>query len=145
MGIRGATSYRLKLNTQQKIREKLKEIEQASNRKLKSAAKNIIEQHALGDELQKEQIIEKLDKAEEELNKSGQSAVSITDPEARFMKNKKERIELSYNPQITVDHDSGIIVANDVTQDYTDHAQLEPQVNSTLENVGELPEGAKMS
>ena len=34
-----------------------------------------------------------------------QSAVSITDPEARFMKNKKERIELSYNSQITVDHD----------------------------------------
>lgn len=133
------------LNTQQKVREKLKEIEQASNRKLKSAAKKIIEQHALGDELQKEQITEKLDKAEEELNTSGQSAVSITDPEARFMKNKKERIELSYNPQITVDHDSGIIVANDVTQDCTDHAQLEPQVNSTLENVGELPEGAKMS
>ena len=133
------------LNTQQKIREKLKEIEQASNRKLRSAAKNIIEQHALGDELQKEQIIEKLDNAEEELNKSGQSAVSITDPEARFMKSKKERIELSYNPQITVDHDSGIIIANDVTQDCTDHAQLEPQVNSTLENVGELPEGAKLS
>jgi hypothetical protein len=61
------------------------------------------------------------------------------------MKNKKERIELSYNPQITVDHDSGIIVANDVTQDCTDHAQLEPQVNSTMENVGELPEGAKLS
>ena len=37
------------------------------------------------------------------------------------MKNKKERIELSYNPQNTVDHDSGIIVANDVTQDCTDH------------------------
>jgi len=56
---------------------------------LKNAAKKSIEQHALGDELQKEQIIEKLDKAEEELNKSGQSSVSITDPEARFMKNKK--------------------------------------------------------
>ena len=56
------------LNTQQKIREKLKEIEEASGRKLKSAAKRIIEQHAFGDELQKGQIIEKLDKAEEELN-----------------------------------------------------------------------------
>jgi len=61
------------LNTLQKIREKLKEIEQASGRKLKSVVAKIIEQHALGDE------------------------------------NKKERIELSYNPQITVDHDSGII------------------------------------
>ena len=133
------------LNTQEKLREKIRELKQASGKRLKNAAKRVIAQHALGDELQKEQIIEKLDKAEEELNTSGQSAVSITDPEARFMKNKKERIELSYNPQITVDHDSGIIVANDVTQDCTDHAQLEPQVNSTLENVGELPEGAKMS
>ena len=66
--------------------------------------------------------------------------MSITDPEARFMQNKKARIEMSYNPQITVDHDSGIIVINDVTQGCTDHAQLEPQVNSTLENVGALPE-----
>jgi len=69
----------------------------------------------------KELIEEKLKKAEEELKKSGQKAVSLTDPEARFMKNKKERIELSYNPQITADHDLGIIVANDVTQDCTDH------------------------
>ncbi len=35
---------------------------------MKNAAKNIIEQHALGDERQKERIIEKLDKAEKELN-----------------------------------------------------------------------------
>ena len=83
------------LNTQRKIREKLKEIEEASGRRLKSAAKKIIEQHALGDELRKEQIEEKLKKAEEELKKSGQNAVSLTDPEARFMENKKERIELS--------------------------------------------------
>ena len=56
------------LNTQQKIREKLKEIEQASGRKLKSLVAKIIEQHTLGDENQKEQINEKHDKAEEELN-----------------------------------------------------------------------------
>jgi transposase len=132
------------LNTQEKIREKLKEIEEASGRRLKSAAKKIIEQHALGDELQKELIEEKLKKAEEELKKSGQKAVSLTDPEARFMENKKERIELSYNPQITADHDSGIIVANDVTQDCTDHHQLQPQVEKTEENVGTLPERVKV-
>jgi transposase len=133
------------LDTQQKIREKLKEIEDASNRKLKRAAKKIIEQHALGDAGQKEKIAEQLEKAEEEITESGQVAVSLSDPEARFMENKKGRKELSYNSQITVDHDSGLIVANGVTQDCTDHAQLEPQVNSTLENVGELPEGSKMS
>jgi hypothetical protein len=37
------------LNTQRKILEKLKEIEEARGGKLKRAAKKIIEQHALGD------------------------------------------------------------------------------------------------
>ena len=85
------------------------------------------------------------DKAEEELIKSGQDAVSLTDPEARFMENKKKRTELSYNSQITVDHDSGIILANDVTQDCTDHYQVQPQVEMTEENLGGLPEGTKVS
>jgi len=74
--------------------------------------------------------MEKLDKADEELKKSGQGAVSLTDPEARFMENKKKRKELSYNSQITVDYDSGIILANDVTQECTDHNQLQPQIVS---------------
>ena len=63
------------------------------------------------------------------------------------MKNKKERIELSYNynSQITVDHDSGIILANDVTQECTDHNQLQSQIELTEENLGGLPEGTKVS
>ena len=133
------------LNTQEKIRQKIEEIEHSRSKKLKSAAKNVIEQHALGDEKQKEKIEEKVNKAEEELKESGQSAVSLADPESRFMENKKKRKELSYNSQITVDHGSGIILANDVTQDCTDHNQLQPQVELTEENVGKLPEGTKMS
>lgn len=133
------------LNTQEKIREKIKEIEKVSGRKLKSAAKKVIEHHALGDENDKEKVMVKLDKAEEELTKSGQGAVSITDPESRFMKNKKKHTELSYNSQITVDHDSGIILANDVNQDCTDHNQLQPQVEMTEENLDGLPEWTKVS
>jgi len=53
-----------------------------------------------------------------------QSAVSITDPEAKFMKNKKER---------------------DVTQECTDHNQLQPLIELTGENLGGLPEGTKVS
>ena len=71
------------LDTQEKIRKKIEELEKASGKVLNSAAMNIIEQYALGDEQGKEEVMEKLDKAEEELNRSGQSAVSITDPEAR--------------------------------------------------------------
>ncbi|NQE45495.1 hypothetical protein C5S31_05685, partial [ANME-1 cluster archaeon GoMg2] len=89
--------------------------------------------------------MEKLDKAEEELNTSGQSAVSLTDHEARFMDNKKKRIELSYNSQITVDQDSGIILANDVTQDCTDHNQLQPQVEMTEENLDGLPDETRQN
>jgi transposase len=123
------------LDTPDKIRKKIEEIEEARGKRLKRAAKRIITEHALGDEQQKEKMVEKLDKAEEELKKSGQKAVSLSDPEARFMENKKNRIELSYNSQITVDHDSGIIVANEVTQDCTDHHQLQPQVEKTEESV----------
>jgi transposase len=48
------------------------------------------------------------------------------------MENKEKRKELSYNSQITVDHDSGIILANDVTQDCTDHYQLQPSRVTTF-------------
>jgi len=88
------------LNTKKKLRDKIKEIEEASGKKMKNASKKIIEQYVLGDEDDKEKIMKKLDKAEGELTKSGQGAVSITDPESRFMENKKKRKELSYNPQI---------------------------------------------
>jgi transposase len=132
------------LNTQEKLRKKIKELEESRGGRLKRAAKRIIEQHALGDEHKRASIEDKLDRAEYELKEGRQDTVSLSDPEARFMKNKKERIELSYNPQITTDHDSGIIVANDVTQDCTDHHQLQPQVELTVENVGELPEDTKL-
>jgi len=133
------------LDTQEKLRKKIEEIEEASGKGLKSAAKKIIERYARGDERDKEELMEELDKAEEELIKSGQGAVSLTDPEARFMENKKKRKELSYNSQITVDHDSGIILANDVTQDCIDHNQVQPQVEMTEENLGGLPEGTRVS
>jgi len=130
---------------EKEIEKKIEEIEQSKGKKLKRVAKKVIKGHALGDKKQKNKIMEKVEKAEDEIEKSGQDAVSLTDPEARFMKNKKKRNELSYNPQITVDHDSGVIVANDVTQDCIDYDQLQPQIEKTEENVGKLLEGTKVS
>ncbi|CEG14005.1 transposase (fragment) [groundwater metagenome] len=129
----------------EKIREKIKELEKIKEEKLRSSGKKLVEKHAMGNEKQKKKIEEKLEKISEEMEKSKQKAVSVTDPEARFMKNKKDRKELSFNPQITVDHNSGIIVANEVTQDCTDHYQLKPQIEMTEKNVGKLPEGTKIS
>jgi transposase len=128
----------------EKIRRKIEEFKETSGKRLKRAAKQLIEQHALGDDSQKGKIREKLDKAAEEITKSEQRAVSLIDPEARFMENG-QRTELSYNGQITVDHDSGIILANDVTQECTDRHQLQPQVEMAEQNLGSLPKGTKVS
>lgn len=84
-------------------------------------------------------------KARSEVNTKQLIKVSLTDPESRFMKNKKGRIELSYNPQITVDHRNGIIVANDICQSSNDVNQLKPQIKLVEENCGRLKEGTKIS
>ena len=44
------------------------------------------------------------------------------------MKNKKGHKELSYNYQVAVDSDSSIIVASVISQDPTDHKQLQPVI-----------------
>ena len=132
-------------NTQEKLRKRIEEVERAKGKKLKRVARKLLKQHLLGTEKQKQKSLEKLERAEEELKKSEQNAVSLSDPEARFMENKKHRKELSYNSQLTVDHGSGLIVANGVTQDCTDQGQLEPEVEQAEENVGGLVEGTKLS
>jgi len=81
-------------------------------------------------------VKEKLAKAEKEVKEEKLEKVSLTDPEARFMKNKKGRVEYSYNVQITVDR-GGFILANDVCQVASDTNQLKSQVALTQKNLGE--------
>ena len=87
----------------------------------------------------KAEITETLQKAQEEIENEGLKKVNTTDPGSRFMKNKSDRIEFSYNPQVTVDK-AGFILANDVCQDAADYGQLQPQVLETKDNIGELSE-----
>ena len=87
----------------------------------------------------KKHLKDGLHHAQQEMDDKGLRKVSTTDPESRFMKNKKGRIELSYNPQITVEK-NGFILANDVSQDAGDAEQLKPQVLQTEENLDKLPE-----
>jgi transposase len=92
----------------------------------------------------KEEVQKDLENAKQKVEEQGLSKVSITDPESRFMKNKKGRIELSYNPQLTVDK-KGFVLANDVCQSAHDAGQLQPQVIQTEENLGSFPEGIAWS
>ena len=90
----------------------------------------------------KKEVKEKLEKMQEQADSFNLQKVSMVDPESRFMKNKKKRIELSYNPQITVDK-KGFVISNDVSQDCADTSQLEAQILETRKNIGELPKTTK--
>lgn len=85
----------------------------------------------------KTEITKTLERACRGVKEEDLDRVNTTDPDSRFMKNKSGRIEFSYNPQVTVER-GGNILANDVCQDATDYAQLQPQVSETIDNVGEL-------
>jgi hypothetical protein len=55
------------------------------------------------------------------------------------MKRKGGGFEPSYNPQITVDAHSQVVLAADVTVDRNDCAQLTPQLDQAGENTGGRP------
>ena len=112
--------------------------------KLRKTSSKLLEQASQSLE-QKKLVLKKLEHAENELKKTKQKTISLTDPESRWMTNKKNRMELSYNMQIAVDYDSGIILENTVTQDPTDHYQLIPQIEHTIETVGRLPDDTAIS
>ncbi len=114
------------------------QLPEKSKKKMKKAVERYIKELKENGEINKE----KIKKAKEELDKNSLDKVSLTDPECRFMKNKKGKIEFSYNPQITTDN-NGIILAGDVCQDPVDTNQLRPQVLQTKENIGELPDKMK--
>jgi len=111
----------------------------------KSLAEKIKQKFKKGDDKEMEKIKEKVEKAKEEMEKSGKDVVGWTDPESRFMKNKKGKIEFSYNLQIVVESGAGIIVANEVTQDYNDAYQFEPMIEDAEKNIGKLEEGTEVS
>ena len=66
------------------------------------------------------------------MQESKASKVSITDPECRFMRLKG--FELCYNAQISIDSESGIIVARDVIKN-VDYHQLIPQLEQVKANL----------
>jgi transposase len=65
--------------------------------------------------------------------------VSISEPEARKMKQADGGYAPSYNVQITTDQARGIIVAAGVSQSAGDSKQLLPAVARVKENTGKLP------
>jgi len=115
-----------------------------SRKKIQNIVKRYIGKMKEEGNIFKDKTYGKLSQAYDELKEHELKKVNVTDPESRFMKNKKGRIEASYNVQITVDK-KNFILANDVSKDENDVGQLQPQVLQTEENIGLLPENIPWS
>ena len=90
--------------------------------------------------------MEKLKKARERLERyesyqkvmeeTGVSQLSLTDPDAKLMKNKNG-FAVAYNPQTAVDSETHLIRDFEMTNQVTDHGLLNP----TMKGIREETEG----
>lgn len=89
-----------------------------------------------------EQALEEAQKLRPQKPGSSQttSKVSVTDPEARFMKQSDGGLAPSYNVQISADATHGFIVGMDVSQQANDSAQLLPAVERIEQRLGRPPQ-----
>lgn len=78
--------------------------------------------------------------AEKKAAEQAQVRVSVTDPEARVMKQSDGGFAPSYNAQISTDALHGVLVAFDVSQAREDSQELQPALEAIQRNVGRLPE-----
>ena len=105
----------------------------------------IIKEHIEGDEQKKKQINKKIEDALEEVENSNAKTANLTDPDSKFMMNKKGRIEQAYNGQIAVDSKHKLILATNISQAPDDINELQPMIERIESTVGELPEGTEIS
>ena len=118
--------------------------EMSDNITRKTVVERVRNKYRSGDKNKKVKIKTQLQKIEKEMENT-ESAISFTDPESRFMPNSDKVQKYSYNPQVAVDSSCGIIISNDVTSEATDRDNLQPQIKQAEDNVGQLPEGTKIT
>ena len=80
--------------------------------------------------------LELLERMYAELKISGQKSVPVNDIEARWMYNKKNKAEISYNLQTCVDCATHLILATYVSQNPTDDYDLPIVTDLAMKNVG---------
>lgn len=79
------------------------------------------------------------------MKKTNQKVISISDPETRWMLNKKNQWEFDYNLQLAADDYKGIILSVGISINSTDFNQLIPIIEQIKENIGEIPENTQIS
>lgn len=120
------------------------QLDTTSKSRVRSMCKKYADNFQNSEQNKNLQRIKNIKKAKDESIIDDVGKFSLTDPESRFIENKKGRIELGYNTQLTVDHKKGIIIANDVCQDRNDVHQLKPQLEIVEQYCGKLKESTKI-
>jgi transposase len=130
--------------TEKKLRRVIKEIDGKIDQYLKQLDQQ--DQQEAGQRgLSPEQLKEKIEQYQQrraqyeqwqtDLERSGESQVSLTDPESRSMR-VGHGVEVSYNVQIVVDHKHKLVVEHEVTNEVTDQGQLSPMAKKAQETLG---------
>jgi transposase len=140
----GAVNSSKRNFTEKKLRRMLKEIDGKIDQYLKQLDQQD-KQEAGQRGLSPEQLKEKIERYKERreqyeqlksnLEQSGESQVSLTDPESRSMR-VGHGVEVSYNVQIVVDHKHKLVVEHAVTNEVTDQGQLSTMAKKAQETLG---------
>ena len=127
-----------------KLERRLKELDHKVERYLEELDRaDRSEEDSVVDKEQLKQKIEKLKERKgryeellKELKTTGQSQVSLTDPDSRAMA-LTPRGEVSYNVQTAVDQKHHLIVAQEVTNEVLDNHQLFTMAQRTRQSLGQ--------
>jgi transposase len=130
--------------SQKKLEERLKKIDEKVERYLDEMERG--DEEGKDTEISAAELKQKIEKLKErkgryeellkELGASGQSQVSLTDPESRAMA-LTPRGEVSYNVQTAVDQKHHLIVEQDVTNEGLDNHQLFTMAQKTQQMLGQ--------
>ncbi len=77
-----------------------------------------------------------LEALQKTLNESGETQVTLTDPDSRLMTTGKHGNDVSYNVQIAVDAKHKLIVASELTNEANDLRQLKTMAQAAKETLG---------
>ena len=125
------------LSTTQKRLEAIKKAKAAIEEEAITKAKEKQEQNK--DNAKKQGKEYKPRKDPEQAKPENKNQYNFTDSESRIMKNSDKAFIQAYNAQATVDVDSHIILAADVTDNASDRKQLKPQVEQVKQNTKRKP------
>ena len=123
-----------KADLEKLVRKLEKEIEQLEQQ-IAEAGEEGADDQLPKDLERRQELRRRIEQSLEALEHADRKHMHPHDPDAQMMKSGG-RTEFAYNAQAMVDQKSGVIVAEDVTDEANDGHQLEPMLEQTKDNTG---------